>query len=187
VQDSNLRRHTPTDLQTDAAHAVTCGFTTSPPNFRTSSARDRPQLGGRSRRRFPDQGLRTMNNWHLCEVEPIAGQLRLLRAPFSEAPTLQLPAVAPDDYLVIAGRRGNHAGACAWKAPASPQLSLHGPTRRAAWCKTSRSARAATARPWASRPTNTLLVLSPMPLLKATATTSPSISIGAVSPDIVRR
>jgi hypothetical protein len=39
VQDSNLRRHTPTDLQNDAAHAVTCRFTTPPPNFRTHSAR----------------------------------------------------------------------------------------------------------------------------------------------------
>ena len=26
VQDSNLRRHTPTDLQNVEAHAVTCGF-----------------------------------------------------------------------------------------------------------------------------------------------------------------
>jgi hypothetical protein len=38
VQDSNLRRHTPTDLQNDAAHAVTCAFTTPPPNFHTISA-----------------------------------------------------------------------------------------------------------------------------------------------------
>jgi 2-methylisocitrate lyase-like PEP mutase family enzyme len=47
VQDSNLRRHTPTDLQNDAAHAVTCGFTTPPPNFSTICAR----LSGR---RFTD-------------------------------------------------------------------------------------------------------------------------------------
>ena len=39
VQDSNLRRHTATDLQNDAAHAVTCGFTAPPPNFGTNSPR----------------------------------------------------------------------------------------------------------------------------------------------------
>jgi hypothetical protein len=39
VQDSNLRRHTPTDLQNDAAHAVTCRYAAPPPNFSTISAR----------------------------------------------------------------------------------------------------------------------------------------------------
>jgi hypothetical protein len=39
VQDSNLRRHTPTDLQNATAHAVTCRFTAPPPNFGTNSAR----------------------------------------------------------------------------------------------------------------------------------------------------
>jgi hypothetical protein len=41
VQDSNLRRHTPTDLQNDAAHALTCRFTAPPPGFRTHSTRPR--------------------------------------------------------------------------------------------------------------------------------------------------
>jgi hypothetical protein len=39
VQDSNLRRHTPTDLQNDDAHAVTCGVTAPPPDFGTISPR----------------------------------------------------------------------------------------------------------------------------------------------------
>jgi hypothetical protein len=42
VQDSNLRRHTPTDLQNDAAHALTCGFTAPAPNFGTISPRRTP-------------------------------------------------------------------------------------------------------------------------------------------------
>ena len=37
VQDSNLRRHTPTDLQNVGAHALTCWFTTRPSNFGTNS------------------------------------------------------------------------------------------------------------------------------------------------------
>jgi hypothetical protein len=37
VQDSNLRRHTPTDLQNDAAHAVTWAFAAPPPNLGTDS------------------------------------------------------------------------------------------------------------------------------------------------------
>jgi hypothetical protein len=44
VQDSNLRRHTPTDLQNADAHAVTCGFTTSATNLGTTSARTCPEL-----------------------------------------------------------------------------------------------------------------------------------------------
>jgi len=39
AQDSNLRRHTPTDFQNVDADAVTCGFTTPPPNFGTFSPR----------------------------------------------------------------------------------------------------------------------------------------------------
>ena len=39
VQDSNLRRHTPTDLQNVAAHALTCGFVAPLSNFRTDSSR----------------------------------------------------------------------------------------------------------------------------------------------------
>jgi hypothetical protein len=54
VQDSNLRRHTPTDLQNDAAHALTCRFTAPRPNFGTISARPHPRLDGRRCRRFPD-------------------------------------------------------------------------------------------------------------------------------------
>jgi hypothetical protein len=38
VQDSNLRRHTPTDLQNDAAHAVTCAFAARLSIFRTNSS-----------------------------------------------------------------------------------------------------------------------------------------------------
>ena len=48
VQDSNLRRHTPTDLQNEAAHAVTCGFTAPPPNFRTDSPRSNAAARKRS-------------------------------------------------------------------------------------------------------------------------------------------
>ena len=39
VQDSNLRRHTPTDLQTVDAHPVTCGFAHRQRNFSTYSPR----------------------------------------------------------------------------------------------------------------------------------------------------
>ena len=39
VQDSNLRRYTPTDLQNDTAHALTCTFTPEQGNFRTTSPR----------------------------------------------------------------------------------------------------------------------------------------------------
>jgi hypothetical protein len=54
VQDSNLRRHTPTDLQNVGAHALTCWFTASPPNLGTISPRDHqpcwpsapPQIAG---------------------------------------------------------------------------------------------------------------------------------------------
>jgi hypothetical protein len=41
VQDSNLRRHTPTDLQNDGTHAVNCGFTATQPKFRRTSSRIR--------------------------------------------------------------------------------------------------------------------------------------------------
>jgi hypothetical protein len=41
VQDSNLRRHTPTDLQNDAAHAVTCRFVAPASNFGRYSPRFR--------------------------------------------------------------------------------------------------------------------------------------------------
>jgi hypothetical protein len=51
VQDSNLRRHTPTDLQNDAAHALTCGFTDLPAQFRTDSARLSKCRGSHSTRR----------------------------------------------------------------------------------------------------------------------------------------
>jgi len=37
VQDSNLRRHTPADLQNVDAHPVTCTFTGQQPNFRANS------------------------------------------------------------------------------------------------------------------------------------------------------
>jgi hypothetical protein len=36
--DSNLRRHTPTDLQNDDAHALTWAFAAPLPNFGTNSA-----------------------------------------------------------------------------------------------------------------------------------------------------
>jgi hypothetical protein len=39
VQDSNLRRHTPTDLQNVDPHAVTCRFAGFPSNFSTNSPR----------------------------------------------------------------------------------------------------------------------------------------------------
>ena len=44
VQDSNLRRHTPTDLQSADAQAVTCRFTTSWLNLGTNSPQRRRLL-----------------------------------------------------------------------------------------------------------------------------------------------
>jgi len=49
VQDSNLRRHTPTDLQNVDAHSLTWGFTAPLSNFRTSSPQ--PQRPSRDTRR----------------------------------------------------------------------------------------------------------------------------------------
>jgi hypothetical protein len=62
VQDSNLRRHTPTDLQNDDAHAMTCRFTTPPLNFRTDSSRpqhlsrDTRSDGGRGHHKSRSEG-----------------------------------------------------------------------------------------------------------------------------------
>jgi hypothetical protein len=54
VQDSNLRRHTPTDLQNVAAHALTCVFTAPRPNFGTISARPPLNLVAADAAAFPD-------------------------------------------------------------------------------------------------------------------------------------
>jgi len=45
VQDSNLRRHTPADLQNATAHPVTCTFTGHQANFRANSPQPEKSSG----------------------------------------------------------------------------------------------------------------------------------------------
>jgi hypothetical protein len=43
VQDSNLRKHTPTDLRSDNANWLSCGFSVGGPDFRSSSPPNAPR------------------------------------------------------------------------------------------------------------------------------------------------